>query len=111
MTTLEKVTAYIEKLYDLPDGTELTYRCRELDKLKAKVIRNAEEDAFNEYKLEDGQRLLWIDFKGVNFMDWLCINRYYDILIKKQGWEWFDPIRNEEGYKACVERVKKCIIY
>lgn len=111
LTTLEKVTAYIEKLHNLPDGTELTYRCRGLDKLKAKVIRNAEEDVFDEYKLERGQKLLWIDFKGVNFMDWLCLNRYYDILIKNQGWEWFDPIRNEERYKACAERIRKCIVF
>ena len=28
-------------------------------------------------------------------------------LTAEHGWEWFDPIRDTDRFKACVERLKK----
>ncbi|MBQ7499387.1 MAG: hypothetical protein IJT91_00665, partial [Clostridia bacterium] len=36
-----------------------------------------------------------------------CPNYDFYQLTADCGWKWFDPIRNTERFKACLERLKK----
>ena len=108
----------------MPEGTKLTFRCPELDHLSltwCTGVRNP-EDVEN---FTDGLVLckraeetffglpMYYDRKdGTEEFDHNVRCPVWDIypLEAEHGWEWFDPIREDPRFKACVERMRRFVV-
>ncbi len=96
--TLEDTVSMIEKLISLPDFTVLSYRSHSLEGLHGTIRR----------KRFDESRRPYIGCEGENLhSDVLLASVWLDILTREHGWEWFDPIRDDERYKPLVRRLEK----
>lgn len=95
---LEKTIEYLENIWKLDDGVVLTYRCATLDRRTAKVFSVHEDNEIRKL------------FKLYNGEDYIGDQEYdipYLVLENSSGWEWFNPIRNDERYQNCLKRMKK----
>ncbi|MBQ7500927.1 MAG: helix-turn-helix domain-containing protein [Clostridia bacterium] len=104
LNALEELTDLIEKFLTLPEGTALDFRCPAFSSLKGIPKREPDEESGtfistqivpkNEMQLE---------------RYYLMLDTHFGILplTAEHGWEWFDPIRNTDRFKACVARLKK----
>lgn len=101
---LEHLTDFVEALFGLSEGTELTYRCRAFDKLSGMV-----SFAILPHSWDNGRDHKALTIRNDAYGIFECIFIYNLIfwLTTQNGWEWFDPIRNHPRYIACVERLKK----
>lgn len=124
LSHLEDTTRLFERFYSMPEGTKLTFRCPELDHLSltwCTGVRNP-EDVEN---FTDGLVLckraeetffglpMYYDRKdGKEEFDHNVRCPVWDMypLEAEHGWEWFDPIREDPRFKACVERMKRFVI-
>lgn len=106
LNALEEVTSLFEKFYSLPDGTILTYRCPAFDRLFATVhvsmMRGPE--AGEEWHIKHSVRLVNNKELRIYQMHWPHIDIWP--LVKRTGWEWFDPIRDHPRFGACLERMQ-----
>lgn len=101
---IEASISLAEKISALPDGTVLTYASHTLDRITGKLYTfKIDGITYRDFALYDGEEKI-----GKN------ITAIYPgnvrILAERKGWEWFDSIREEERYKALVERFKKAVI-
>ena len=78
---LEKGVNLYVKIRNLPIGTVLKFNCPSLDLISITVDENFKE---------------------------LKIRIIEPILTNSKGWEWFNPIRKTERYKALISKVKQC---
>lgn len=109
LLALEDSVSLLEKAMAITEPTEL--RCS--SPFLKDISYTAKEDRlfsdgnfFGEGKLE---RYISID-NGYNVY---CVipSRIFDAMTDKQGWAWFDSIREDERFKRCRERVEKLIVY
>ena len=97
---LEDVVELCEKFAILPDGTELSFRCHTFGDAKAKIKWERTRTAKKEWVsaeldvYDDEKPLIYISFT------------IPDVPTREHGWEWFDPIRNEDRYKALAKRLE-----
>lgn len=121
---LEDTTRLFERFYSMPEGTKLTFRCPEMDRLSLTWytgVRNP-EDVKN---FKDGLVLckrseetffslpMYYDRKdGMEEFDHNVECPVWDMypLEAEQGWEWFDPIRDNPHFKALVARMRHFVI-
>ena len=100
--TLDDTITLLEKAMALKDGDVLKSSSPALKGYEQKV-----EFVWNTYG--DGKiRREMISFDD----DWSFIVNPYNclnILVNRKGWEWFDPIRNDPRYDACVKRIEKLV--
>jgi len=110
LDALEDLTGLFVSFWSLPDDTKLTFRCPALDCIEGTlhtcmmkgpaagpaygtIRRNAVTLKLNTGKIHS----MW------------CHTMVYP-LIHTEGWEWFNPIRNEPRFLACAERMKQCVV-
>ncbi len=77
---LEKSIDLYIKYWNIPTGTELKFNCPTLDLI----------------------------FLSPNHTDPWRFEQLYEILTESEGWEWLNPIRGTERFKALVSKVKQC---
>lgn len=99
---LEETVEVWVRFFTLPDGSEVAYRLTPNNAFTAKLvgINNSWRRAkFNEHIgfMPAGED----EFES--FKGWSPA----DALIRHQGWEWFDSIREHPRFVACVERVQR----
>ena len=111
LSGLEEITDYIERFFSLPEGTVLDFRSFSFPALEGEKLRPYfKKDPFvgEEYLIYE----IPIRAKNGEVIDEKCsVNiapsiDFYPLTIDR-GWEWFDPIRNTDRFKACLERLKK----
>ena len=107
---LEEITALYEKFYSsVKEGDVLSYR---VDSAGVTDIVIYAVENFEGWKLvrahssvENKTALEKVHLSPID------TERYaggdYNILAKRKGWEWFDPIREHPRYLACMERMEK----
>lgn len=96
---LEDSVSMIEKLVSIPNGTELTFRSHSLEGLCGIVSKT---------RFTYGSHRAYIACEGDNLIEDVIIAPYcFDFLTIEHGWEWFDPIREDDRYKALVQRLEK----
>lgn len=78
---LEKSVDLYIKYWNIPTGTELKYNCPSLDLIS-----------------------VWVD----NIWKEKHLEFLHRVLTKSEGWEWLNPVRETERFKALISKVKKC---
>ena len=99
--TLEDTVSLMEQIKALPDGTVIESRSPALPAFRMKIDTTS-HGYRRTYYAEDvdmGIREAWVLTPEVD----------YNRLTSDPRWAWFDPIRNDERFKALAERVKKLI--
>lgn len=104
---LEASVGIVEKLAALPEGSVLSYNSPTLDRITGK-LRTIRTDADRSCKqialdLYDGEEKL-------DRSIYIFLQHQVHILAERKGWEWFDPIREEERYKALLHRMEKAVM-
>ncbi|MGN1346745.1 MAG: helix-turn-helix transcriptional regulator [Eubacteriales bacterium] len=111
LAALEDLTELYEKFWSLPDQTVLTFRCPALDQMKGTLhhamLRSPAAGPDYAEGITYNARILAYntDENDPMWSHWMP-----NPLTLKHGWEWFDPIRNDERYRRCVERMEAFII-
>lgn len=103
-TVLEDVISLLEEVMKITDKIEL-----ETSRFTPTIKWTAEESWYNP-NAQPGPLERNIYIESSNY--WChCVypSEYLYMLTAAQGWEWFDPIRNEPRYKDYVERVAKLV--
>ena len=101
LNILEKTVELIEITWQLADGSELTYRCKTLDLVTAKIFTKQDTiDGLVSKSIQSYNKNTKDLFDDEFYLPWY-------VLEHSDGWEWFDPIRNEERYQNCILRLKK----
>ena len=103
---LEDTVSMIEKVMSLPDGTVLSCKsiCLEDERFEIRraICHMEKEPVYDKrpylrfFKVGEPDRI-------VNILSFWFAEK---ALTATQGWEWFDPIRNDPRYAGYVERVK-----
>ena len=109
LRVLESLTDLAESFLNLPDGTELSFRTFSLSALKGTKITDYTSFPGDVVKQRRYRfRLLpeKIDACEESFISFVPSYDLYP-LTAENGWEWFDPIRNTDRFKSCLERLKK----
>ena len=97
---LEDVVSLLEDVMKITDRVEL-----ETSRFTPTIKWTAEESWHNpDSQPGPLERNIFINSSG-NCCFCVYPSQYLYMLTAERGWEWFDPIRNEPRYKACVERV------
>ncbi len=104
LTVLEDVVSLLEDVMKITDKVEL-----ETSRFTPTVKWTAEESWYNPNSQPGPlERNIFIDSSG-NCCFCVYPSQYLYMLTAERGWEWFDPIRNEPRYKACVKRVENLV--
>ena len=103
---LEDTVSMLEKAMSMPDGTVLSCKsiCLEDEKFELRRFVNHSKEN-SDY---DGRPFLRF-FRGKGTDEYVYTLGFgfpLHALTATQGWEWFDPIRNDPRYTGYVERVK-----
>ena len=103
---LEDTVSMLEKVMSLPDRTVLSCKSICLEDERFELRRKIWHDQEN----PDHDKRPFLRFfraNGTNeYVYTLGFGFAEKALTAPQGWEWFDPIRNDPRYAAYVERVK-----
>ncbi|MBQ8511146.1 MAG: helix-turn-helix transcriptional regulator [Clostridia bacterium] len=108
---LEKSVELYETVLRIPVDRDLPLNCQVLDRLTISAISyyNPEQNLLRQISSDPVDIMLRRDAASV-----LPVNthnfRYaqiYHPLTDPSGWEWFNCVRDEDRYKACVERIRK----
>lgn len=102
---LEDTVSLLEKGFSLENGTELTADVPYLDVFKLK-IEYFEELNHGTYAM---QCICPGEESGIYIGEYADLSLYRRILAEPKGWEWFNPIRDEERYKKYIERIDNLI--
>ena len=97
---LEDTVSMLEKVMKQEDGMILTCKSICLEDMRFVLQHETEEN---------GHRFLQLHHDHYEDSDYvISVFDFFPInaLTSPQGWEWFDPIRNDPRYAAYVERVK-----
>lgn len=90
---LDKAVELYEKIFSLPENTELGFNSPVFDMLTVKREDNFETpDRTQDYNYD--------------YTEMIFGNIYYPI-TRSTGWEWFDCVRSEERFKSYLERIIK----
>ena len=113
LNVLEDLTDYIERFLSFKDGTVLEFRSPAFSALEGKLTSyySRQWEAGEDYLKEKIIRISITAKSGVKLdipynVHFCCNIDFYPLTIDR-GWEWFDPIRNTDRFKACLERLKK----
>lgn len=110
LVVLEDLTGLFEKFWALPNQTKLTFRCPALDRIEGELYTCMMKGpaAGPEYgTVRHNAVTLKLNTGEIDSI-W-CHHMIYP-LFHTEGWEWFNPIRNEPRFIACTERMKTCVI-
>lgn len=108
LTVLEDTVTLIENYSTLPVGSKLTYECPSLDSFRYEVIPFDEN---NEEPYTTGIPLKHMAYKRNGaFMQELTVSVSIHPLVAEEGWEWFDPIRDDPRFLSCLKRVKNLAV-
>ncbi len=103
---LEDTVSMLEKVMSLPDRTVLSCKSICLEDERFELRREVWQDKEN----PDYDKRPFLRFFRGNGTDeyvyTLGFGFFEKALTSPQGWEWFDPIRNDPRYIAYVERAK-----
>ncbi|MBO4326270.1 MAG: helix-turn-helix transcriptional regulator [Clostridia bacterium] len=106
LSVLEDTITLIENFSALPVGSKLTYNCPSLDNFSYTVIPFS--DSEDQPHTRPGIPLKHVEYRrGDVLMCDLVVTVQVHPLFERDGWEWFDPIREEPRFLACLERIKK----
>ena len=99
--TLEDTVSLMEHIAASPDGTIIESHSPALPtfKLKIDTTSHGYRRLFYAEDVDMGIREAWVLTPEID----------YERLTSDPRWAWFDPIRNDERFKALAERVKKLI--
>ena len=114
-----------EKFYSLPEGTVLTYRCPELNRLKLTWytgVRNPEDvENFDDglvlckrsAEKNYGMELYYDPALHEEEFDHNVECPVWDLypLVAEEGWEWFNPIRDDPRFGEIVARMRRYVIH
>lgn len=109
LKVLEDLTDLAEKFMSLPEGTRLDFRTFSLSSLSGTLkIDYSHVQGQTEKHIRYCYRLLPEEIDPTE-ESLVCFCPNYDFyqLTADCGWGWFDPIRNTDRFKACLERLKK----
>lgn len=113
LAVLESTVTLMERVFSLPIGTVLTYRSRTLDRLDSKIVSyflKESECCVNIESERDKEKLRGVAVTA-KFAVVRDVNRNLvwrmelAPLTERDGWEWFDPIREHPHYLACIDRM------
>ena len=99
--TLEDTVSLMEQIKALPDGSIIESRSPALPTFKMKIDTTS-HGYRRLYYAED------VDM-GIREAYVFTPDIYYNRMTSDPRWAWFDPIRNDERFKALAERVKKLV--
>ena len=101
---LESTIEIIENVSALPEGAMLGYHSPTLDRITGRLSTGYTNigEIYQHFSLYDGEEKLDRGFTAFLAND-------LNILEGRQGWEWFDSIREEERYKELTERFRKAV--
>lgn len=118
LTAVEEIVELCGAFFALPDNTKLSYRCP--------AFRNLEGGYYHAFMRgpavgeEYATTMNIVHFAGVrstagtpmygclHITAWPClmIRRF----TERDGWEWFDPIRNDPRFLKCIERFRGYVL-
>ena len=103
-TVLEDCVSLLEAVMKITGKIELA-----TSRFTPTLKWTAEENWYNP-SAQPGQleRNIYINSSGGYCFD-IYPSIYLQMLTAERGWEWFDPIRNEERYLGIVERVRRLV--
>ncbi len=102
---LEDVISLLENVMKIKDRIEL-----KTSRFTPTLKWTAEESWFNPNAQPGAlERNIFIN-NSQNFCFEVYPSSYLQMLTADQGWEWFDAIREDERYKAIVDRVRKLVL-
>ena len=121
---LDDCADLFEKFYSMPEGTVLIYRCPELDRLKLTWytgVRNPDDvENFGEglvlckrsAEKNFGMELYYDPAVHEEEFDHNAECPVWDMLplLAEEGWDWFDPIREDPRFKEIVKRMERFVI-
>ena len=114
---LEDAVSLLEKAMSQPNGTELRCGSPSLDQMvwmSEECWLTCDQENIMQWtqrgnSSEDIQeRARYIHREGTCYM--LFPSWFYRALSEREGWEWFDPIRDTSRYRSCLSRVEKLIV-
>lgn len=120
LTALEEITNLIERLYALEIGDTLSFRT-DPDGLgdltvvqKMRMSYNIEKNQYYTHfhvRQSDENAAKFSAYHLLPYGDdqYIHIGEFLRATTAREGWEWFDPIREHPRYIACVERVKETV--
>ncbi len=118
---LEDTVSLYERFYSLPDGTELTYRCDSLEDLVGVLKTEVKEgvSCVDTMGNDEIYSYRYIEMKGFesdkirteDYMEerYQPVNDIYPI-VNIPNWSWFDNIRDDARYIACVSRMRQLCV-
>lgn len=105
LSVLEDTVVLIENFAALPAGTELTYECPSLDSFRCSIV--SRDDGGEQPDTGNAIPLMRLAYhRGDHFLDEVVIAVTLRPLLERDGWEWFDPIREEPRFLSCIKRVE-----
>ena len=115
LDALEEIIDYIEKFLTLENGTVLDFRSEPFSALEGELLSFYQPPlSAGENNLKNKKKVYSIPIRAKNGekIDISCRINFdpsfdFVCLTAEHGWEWFDPIRNTDRFKACVARLKK----
>ncbi len=104
-SVLEDTVTLLEKGFSLENGAELKSTSSAFDKLRLKV------EFFKETNHGTTAMQCYYENEenGIYLGDYTHLSVCRRILVEPKGWEWFNPIRDEERYKEFISRIDKLI--
>ncbi len=114
LDVLENTVKLMENVFSLPENTVLTYRCRTLDRMDRRVVACFISESLYCVEMEPVREDDGILRSLRIMMGWRAEDDARDFvwafddrpLTERDGWEWFDPIREHPRYLACEARMR-----
>ena len=114
LDALENTVTLMENVFSLPANTVLSYRARTLDRMDCRVVACFVSEPVCCVELEpvqgdgDAMRSLRLMMGWTADEEARHFIRGFDArpLTEREGWEWFDPIRNHPRFAACIARMQ-----
>ena len=114
LDVLENTVTLMENVFSLPAGTVLTYHARTLDRMDRRVVACFTHESLFCVEMEPLQEddgvlkplrvLMGGESEGETRTSIWAFDPYP--LTERDGWEWFDPIRNHPRFVSCVQRLR-----
>lgn len=110
LAALKDLTDLYEKFWSLTDKTVLTFRCPALNKIEGIVHHCMMRGPAAGPEFENTTHSARVIGYNTDERDPMWSHFMPNPLTAEYGWEWFDPIREDERYKRCLERMKAFIV-
>lgn len=109
LAALEDLTELYEKFWSLPDQTLLTFRCPALGRIEGSIHHCMLRGPAAGPDYKDTTHNARVIVYNTDERDPMWSHWMYRPLMIRDGWEWFDPIRNDPRYAKCVKRMEAFI--